>query len=313
MTTNKAEKLEKFLEKYEKGKNETIKKAVEDKIKTVKESQGVVKSIDLTQLKAKFDAKKGAVKTCDAISVNMPVLKTVKEASKEAQNKTEVLATVVINTTNLLDTHDDVHIKGLWDDFLATKAPVMHLQEHMLQFDKIIADGNDVKAYVKEFTWKELGYNFEGSTQALVFESNVKAERNAFMFNQYSKGFVKNHSVRMEYVEFNLAVNDPDYKEEFATWNKYINEIANKEHAEAQGYFFAVTKGNVIEGSAVPIGSNFATPTISVKNETENTEIVEKTGLSEDLIQLDEEEIQRQNDEKFRLETEIFLLENDCE
>ncbi|KKK49589.1 hypothetical protein LCGC14_3133520, partial [marine sediment metagenome] len=42
--------------------------------------------------------------------------------------------------------------------------------------------------------WSELGFDFEGQTQALVFESTIKKERNEFMFKQYAKGFVKNHS-----------------------------------------------------------------------------------------------------------------------
>ncbi len=42
---------------------------------------------------------------------------------------------------------------------------------------------------------------------------------------------------------------------------------ANKEEAENQGYFWAVKEAKVLEGSAVPIGSNTATPTLEVKNE----------------------------------------------
>lgn len=40
----------------------------------------------------------------------------------------------------------------------------------------------------------------------------------------------------------------------------------NPEVAEEKGYFWAVTEAKVIEGSAVPIGSNWITPTLSVEN-----------------------------------------------
>jgi hypothetical protein len=57
------------------------------------------------------------------------------------------------------------------------------------------------------------------------------------MFNQYAKGYVKEHSVGMRYVK-ELAVNsDSKYDaEEKAIWDKYIDEIVNKV-AEEQSYF----------------------------------------------------------------------------
>ena len=39
----------------------------------------------------------------------------------------------------------------------------------------------------------------------------------------------------------------------------------NKAELERIKYFFAVTEAKAIEGSAVPMGSNFVTPTQSVK------------------------------------------------
>ena len=178
----------------------------------------------------------------------------------------------VINTTFWHDSHDDVHIDGLWNKSLQETKFIMHVQEHKMAFDKIIADGDDVKAFTQTLSWRQLGLDIDGSTEALMFDSIVKADRNAFMHDQYRKGYVRNHSVGMRYVKIELAVNDEDYKEEFAVWNKYIDRIANKEHTMAKGYFWAVTEAKVVEGSAVPIGSNTMTPTYSVspKQDTEN-------------------------------------------
>lgn len=178
---------------------------------------------------------------------------------------TVILATSIINTTNWMDSHSDVHIPGLWKKSLQETKDLYLLQEHEMTFAGIITD--QVKAYTKKFTWQELGYDAPGMTEALVFESTIDNERNPFMFDQYRKGYVKNHSVGMQYVILELAINDPgDYwKEEFAAWNKYFDDIANKEVAEAQGYFWAVREAKAIEGSAVPIGSNRMTPTQSVE------------------------------------------------
>ena len=66
-------------------------------------------------------------------------------------------------------------------------------------------------------------------------------------------------------VAFALAVNDNRYKEEFETWEKYFPEIANKQDALDNGFFWAVTVAQNIEGSAVVRGANFATPTLHVE------------------------------------------------
>jgi hypothetical protein len=49
------------------------------------------------------------------------------------------------------------------------------------------------------------------------------------MFNQYAKGYVKEHSVGMRYVKIELAVNlIQSMHEEKAVWDKYIDEIVKK-------------------------------------------------------------------------------------
>jgi hypothetical protein len=74
----------------------------------------------------------------------------------------------------------------------------------------------------------------------------------------------------MRYVKLELAVNseNEDWKEEKAIWDANIDKIVNKEDAGKQGYFWVVKEARVIEGSAVPNGSNPVTPTL----ETSKTE-----------------------------------------
>tara|TARA_R110000787_G_scaffold38935_1_gene97761 strand:+ start:1314 stop:2159 length:846 start_codon:yes stop_codon:yes gene_type:complete len=179
----------------------------------------------------------------------------------------------VINTTGLMDSHEDVHIKGLWKKTLSEFKRPLHLQEHKSNsFEHIISSGEDLRVSAKTLQWKTLGFDKAGSTQALVFESKVRKDRNPFMYNQYKNGWVDNHSVGMRYVKIDFAVNDKDYEAEKAVWDKYIDQVANKEQAESVGYFWAVTEAKMIEGSAVPNGSNSITPTMSVKTFEEKTE-----------------------------------------
>jgi len=184
-----------------------------------------------------------------------------------------LLAKLAINTTNILDSHSDVHIPGLWNKSLKERKDIYLLKEHKLQFENIIAD--DVKASAMKMTWKELGFKFDGETEVLIFDATIDKSRNEYMFDQYAKGRVKQHSVGMQYVKLFLCMNSESKwdQEEKANWDKYISQVINKAVAEEQGYFWAVTEAKVIEGSAVPLGSNYATPVISIEpvNSTQST------------------------------------------
>lgn len=197
----------------------------------------------------------------------------VKENNPVAGNPNQIKVASVINTTMYLDSHDDVHIDGLWKKSLGQNRQLYLLQEHSMTFKGIITD--EIKSFTKKMPWRELGLDIDGISEALIFNSTIYADRNEFMFDQYKSGRVKNHSVGMQYVDLTLAINDEDYKEEFAEWNKYIDRIANKDDADEQGFFFPIIEAKCIEGSAVPIGSNPITPTLdnnmkSLPDDTEN-------------------------------------------
>ena len=219
--------------------------------------------------------KMNTIKFADGIGANIQADSTTTK-TQVSKADTEIKVKAIINTTNILDSHKDVHLPNIWKKSLQENKRIMHLQEHQSNaFDKIIASGTDLKTYTETLTWKELGFKAEGTTQALVFESTVKKSRNAYMFEQYKNGFVDNHSVGMQYVKIAMAVNDKDYKEEKAVWDKYYDEIVNKEDADSVGYFFAVTEAKVIEGSAVPLGSNPITPTLEIKEPSKDTQQIE--------------------------------------
>lgn len=187
-------------------------------------------------------------------------------------NLDKLQVVVVINTTNFMDSHDDVHIPSLWNKSLNENKMIMHLQEHKMEYENIIADADDLKVYTKRFNWSELGYAYNGTTEALMFDSTIWRKRNAFMLNQYANKWVRNHSVAMRYVKMDFAINDESYPNEFEAWKKYYPMIANYERADERGFFCYVLEAKCIEGSAVPLGSNICTPTLDngMKNEPPN-------------------------------------------
>jgi len=82
------------------------------------------------------------------------------------------------------------------------------------------------------------------------------------------------------------------WAEEKANWDKYYPMVMNKEMADEYGCFWAVTEAKFIEGSAVVLGSNSATPTISVQQEktepSEDTQKDNEDSRQSDTIDLSE-------------------------
>ena len=227
--------------------------------------------------------KKDAFKEADTFSYS--VIEAIKDdevvkANKPVMNsdKTELKVKVVMNTTGLLDSHGDVHIKDIWKRTLSQSNNKIHLQEHKKEFDKVIA--YDSNAYVSNLAWKTLGANFEGTTQALIFESTVKEGQNKEMFKAYRDANVTNHSVGMRYVDTRYCINsEEDWAKDYkSNWDKYYPMVANKEDADARGYFMAVLEAKLVEGSAVLFGSNSITPTIdnNMKSELDSPSKIEE-------------------------------------
>lgn len=220
------------------------------------------------------------IKNDEALKANLPI---------QNADLTETKVKVVMNTIGLLDSHGDVHIKDIWKRTLSHSDRKLHLQEHKRDFDKVISD--DALAYVSTLSWKTLGAPYEGSTQALIFDSVVKQSRNKEMFNQYKNGWVKNHSVGMVYVDLKYCMNSElDWAKEYkANWDKYYPMVANKEDADARGYFSAVLEAKLIEGSAVLFGSNWISPTLDNNMKNAETAPLDTVDPSVDTQQPDEQ------------------------
>jgi len=224
----------------------------------------------------KFSMKCADVVTYNSINHNEAQTGNIEKGEDAVHDlllKDSITVKSVVSTTNLLDSAGDVHIPGLWKKTLKEQKNLYLLKEHRMSFEHIISD--DVKASTKNMSWKDLGFDYDGETEALIFDSVIDKEMNEYMFKKYARGKVKEHSVGMRYVHLNLCIksDEKDLREEKENWDKYIVEVANKEDAEEIGYFWAVTEAKLVEGSAVLKGANWATPTQSVKEyEIENYE-----------------------------------------
>lgn len=237
-------------------------------------------------LPAVIDAKKSMYKEADGYGVEITVdgatkevLETLKgitmksfgqveksiDYMKEA-NLPNIIVKVISNTTNFFDSHRDVHLDNIWNKTISdNKNGFDHLQEHKNGFLYLISE--NCKTKILKTTFKELGFDYEGKTQALQHISEIDPIRNLFMYNQYANKWVKNHSVGMRYIgEIIFCANtEVEYMKEYKdNWDKYYSIIANKEDVDEVGYFWAIPQARLMEFSAVPKGSNPVTPTLEI-------------------------------------------------
>jgi hypothetical protein len=176
----------------------------------------------------------------------------------------------IINTIGFLDSHNDLHIEGIWNKSVREQQGRVHyVVGHELEVTKIITWKTDVKMLVKDIEWSLVGKPYGGSTQALIFEIpkdkiELEAARKAI-----DKGWDIENSVRMRYMDVKLCYNsaapeDAQYKRNY---DKYYPMIANKDDFENINYFYAILQAQIVdEGSMVVKGSNSATRVIQTKH-----------------------------------------------
>lgn len=107
--------------------------------------------------------------------------------------------------------------------------------------------------------------------EVLIYDAVIKKDRNPYMFDQYLKGYVLNHSVGMRYMKIYFCYNseEPMYAKDKENFDKYSELIVNQD--DIKEYFWAVVEAKNVEGSAVVKGSNFLTPVLSMDVIDENT------------------------------------------
>jgi hypothetical protein len=83
-----------------------------------------------------------------------------------------------ISPSNILDSHKDVHIAGLWKKTLNESNYDLLLQEHDMDFDKVIVDSvsGELKVYTEMIAVKELLSKFDKNKNIEAVSSTSKQE-----------------------------------------------------------------------------------------------------------------------------------------
>jgi len=220
-----------------------------------------------------IEMKRASLKFTDLVTTptNDNEIKALNTSYKDDPTTGIIKRDIIANTYNWLDSHGDVHVGNTFGKSINERAnKVFHLHDHKHEVTAKVGKFESIQEVSVQ--WSDLGVNKQGTTTALLAKSNIKEGYNKDVYKQYLEGEIDQHSVGMRYIKLDLAVNDEDYKEEYEEWNKYINEIGNKEEAEKLGYFWAVKEAVLIEISAVLMGSNELTPTIENIEPLKNTQ-----------------------------------------
>lgn len=223
-----------------------------DQTRFIKKHIDEIKQIKLSEYKTNAHAVLDGIKTKEF----MPEIEDI--TSDFIQVKT------VINTTNIIDSHRDLHLSKIWNKTVNDNPFSYHLKQHEQKFESVIS--NRAKSYNEPFNFNQLGLDVDFMTVGNINEFVLQRSKMPFMFDAYKNGDVKEHSVGMIYVSMDIAYYDEESEKQMAFFEEMKKQAVNPEVADELGYFWVIYEAKKREGSAVVFGSNSVTPTLSVKN-----------------------------------------------
>lgn len=187
-------------------------------------------------------------------------IRTLSLRAEEAdENKMKISGVAV--TANFIDSHNTMFTENCLKKNSGKN--IIFTSDHMRDFQHLIS--NEAKTALKSMPKKEVGLNSDGEIPCLLFGAEIEADDNEQMFRAYKKGRVKQHSIEFlsSYKDEILCVKeDGNYK---ANWDKYYPLLANPEVADKRGWFSVYEKADIVGVSAVLLGSNKLTPTLSIR------------------------------------------------
>ncbi len=215
---------------------------------------------ELIQLKQTVAYKEADVSICGS---DTPIVKALNSnhLPSDEIDKGIIYRTVIANTYNWLDSHGDVHVKGIFTKSIQdNKSKIRHTHDHVQAITAKVAKVLDI--YEKSVKWRDLGIDKDGSTICLMSDSEIRERYNKQIFDGYLDSEIDQHSVEMIYEKMQLAINDPEEKAEYKAWQNVFPLLGNPEKALEEGYFFIQSTSKLKAFSCVVEGSNSLTQTI---------------------------------------------------
>ena len=189
--------------------------------------------------------------------------KAVLTNSDNVVFKTEVISTkadgdndiisirAVGNLLNYADSYTDVLTDSSFNKTINDNDPsnFKMLKNHLHNLDGVIGT-------IKSIGIEKVNTPKYNDVLALVFEADINKTYDEKLYNMFKSGDEMQFSIGFNYVKLDLAVNDEDYKDEFAAWQSYYDKVLNKDVVDAKGYFWKVSEVKLHEISAVLFAAN---------------------------------------------------------
>lgn len=182
---------------------------------------------------------------------------------------------VAFNSTRILDSHEDVHIDGLWKKTIQEKQFKNYVvTDHELEILNTVVRKEYVEMFTAKVPFSILGKSYSGNTEVLIYKFPKDKVQMPIIKEWLDSGDELQGSVRMRYINFALCIdsNNPEDEKFKKNYDKYIDYIANKEDFEYIPYFFAITEAsNERESSFVLYGSNQVTGQLQNNKQAEKS------------------------------------------
>ncbi|AGO47377.1 structural protein [Cellulophaga phage phi19:1] len=187
---------------------------------------------------------------------------------------------LAVNTTNVLDSHQDLHVKGIWNRTVKNQQGLNYLVlDHEVKVSTTVVRKEHIEMFVAEIPFAAIGKSYKGNTEALIYKFPKDKVKNQEAKEWLESGDALEASVRMQYVKVRLAMNSDskDDVDEKKAYDETIDVIANKADFESIDYYFIIEEAkNVMESSLVPFGSNGATGQINNNSQPEKSTEIEE-------------------------------------
>lgn len=188
---------------------------------------------------------------------------------------------IAVNTTKILDSHQDLHINGIWNKSAREQQGKVYLVwDHEFKGNMTIVRKEHIEMFVTEITFALLGLPYEGNAEALIYKFRKDKVIDSKAKEWLDSGDDIQASVRMLYIKmlFALNSNEPEDKEFKKNYDQYIKQVSNiSDFKDEVVYFWPILEAaNKLESSLVLAGSNHATGQITEDIKTQPSEDTEK-------------------------------------
>lgn len=177
---------------------------------------------------------------------------------------------IAFNSTRILDSHDDVHIDGIWKKTIQEKQFKNYVvTDHELEVLNTVVRKEYVEIFTAKVPFSILGKGYTGNTEILIYKFPKDKVQIPVVKEWLESGDELQGSVRMKYIKFLFCLdsNAPEDETFKSNYDKYLSYIANKDEFEYIPYFFAILEAsNEKESSFVLYGSNQVTGQLQKEN-----------------------------------------------